>query len=190
VAEELIESGLCMESLILPKAGSDHWPIALQIIAETTPALKPFWFEKFWLTHPDFQHLATIWWQQAEVDHRTKMYKFQKWLKNFKQMLKHWNITSFGNIFQNIKDIESRLVAIQEIFIRGNRTPELMTEEGQLLSQLEQRKQQEEILWKQKSIVQRLKEGEKNTKFFHRTMIHRRHINRITHLEDAHGNLL
>jgi exonuclease III len=31
VAEELIERDLCMESLILPKAGSDHWPIALQI---------------------------------------------------------------------------------------------------------------------------------------------------------------
>jgi hypothetical protein len=49
---------------------------------------------------------------------------------------------------------------------------------------LEQRRQQEEILWRQKSRVQWLKEGEKNTKFFHRTMIHRRHINRITHLED------
>jgi hypothetical protein len=77
VAEELIESSLCMESLILPKGGSDHWPITLQIIADTIPALKPFRFEKFWLTHPDFQHLAATWWQQAEVDHGTKMYKFQ-----------------------------------------------------------------------------------------------------------------
>jgi hypothetical protein len=65
-----------------------------------------------------------------------------------------------------------------------------MMEEEQLLSHLEQRRQQEEILWRQKSRVQWLKEGEKNTKFFHRTMIHRRHINRITHLEDAQGNLL
>jgi hypothetical protein len=65
-----------------------------------------------------------------------------------------------------------------------------MMEEEQLLSHLEQRRQQEEILWRQKSRVQWLKEGEKNTKFFHRTMIHRRHINRITHLEDEHGNLL
>jgi hypothetical protein len=190
VTEELIESGLCMESLILPKAGSDHWPIALQILADTTPALKPFRFEKFWLTHPDFQQLATLWWQQAAVDQGTKMYNFQQRLKNFKQSLKHWNRTSFGNIFQSIKDIESRLVVIQETFISGIRTPELMAEEDQLLSQLEQRRQQEEILWKQKSRVQWLKEGEKNTKFFHRTMIHRRHINRITHLEDEHGNLL
>jgi hypothetical protein len=44
------------------------------------------------------------------------------------------------------------------------------------------------ILWRQKSRVQWLKEGEKNTKFFHRAMVHRRHINRITHLEDGQGN--
>ena len=27
-------------------------------------------------------------------------------------------------------------------------------------------------------------------KFFHRTMVHHRHINRITHLEDEQGNLI
>jgi hypothetical protein len=65
-----------------------------------------------------------------------------------------------------------------------------MQEEEQLQVQLEQRRRQEEILWRQKSRVQWLKEGEKNTKFFHRTMIHRRHINRITHLEDEQGQLI
>jgi hypothetical protein len=63
-----------------------------------------------------------------------------------------------------------------------------MKEEEQLQAQLEERKKQEEILWKQKSRVQWLKEGEKNTKFFHRAMTHGRHINRITHLEDSQGN--
>lgn len=114
VAEDLIASGSCLESLILPKTGSDHWSVALQIAANTTPTPKPFRFEKFWLTHPDFQHLAATWWKQAEVDHGTKMYKFQQRLKNFKQMLKHWNWNTFGNIFQSIKDIEFRLAEIQK----------------------------------------------------------------------------
>jgi hypothetical protein len=42
----------------------------------------------------------------------------------------------------------------------------------------------EEISWRQKSRIQWLKEGEKTTKFFHRSMIHRRFINCITKLEN------
>ena len=108
-----------MESLILPKVGSDHWPIALQIAIETTPKFKPFRFEKFWLTHLDFQQLEKTWWNQAEADQGTKMYRFQQRLKNFKQMLKHWNINTFGDILQSIKDTENRLAEIQRIFISG-----------------------------------------------------------------------
>jgi hypothetical protein len=116
------------------------------------------------------------------------MYKFQQRLKNFKQLLKQWNKNNFGNILQSIQDIESKLVEIQKTFISGSRTTELMREEAKLQEQLEERRKQEEVLWKQKSRVQWLKEGEKNTKFFHRAMMHRRHVNRITHLEDSQGN--
>jgi hypothetical protein len=42
-------------------------------------------------------------------------------------------------------------------------------------------------MWRQKSRVQWLNEGEKNIKFFHRSMIHRRIIN---HQEDSQGNTL
>jgi hypothetical protein len=63
-----------------------------------------------------------------------------------------------------------------------------MKEEEELKAELEERKKQEEILWRQKSRVQWLKEGEKNTKLFHRSMVHHRYINKITQLEDAQGN--
>jgi endonuclease/exonuclease/phosphatase family metal-dependent hydrolase len=55
VTEHLLERDLCIESFILPQMGSDHWPITLQVVMEVTPKFKPFRFEKFWLTHPDFQ---------------------------------------------------------------------------------------------------------------------------------------
>jgi hypothetical protein len=66
------------------------------------------------------------------------MYKFQRRLKNFKQHLKKWNKNSFGNIQQSIRIIERRLEEIQEIFISGSRTAELMKEEEQLQAQLEE----------------------------------------------------
>jgi len=43
--------------------------------------------------------------------------------------------------------IESRLTELQEIFISGTRTTNLMKEEVELQASLEERKKQEEILW-------------------------------------------
>jgi hypothetical protein len=190
VSEELMESGSQLESLIIPRAGSDHWPLVLSMNIQDTPKFKPFRFEKFWLLHPDFQHLAKEWWEQAEINHGSSMYRFQQRLKNFKMLLKQWNKNCFGDIFQSIQDIERQLEEIQKTFISGSRTTDLMKEEEMLREQLEERRKQEEILWKQKSRVQWLKEGERNTKFFHRTVMHRRHVNRITHLEDGQGNIV
>jgi hypothetical protein len=93
-----MDSGSHIESLILPRAGSDHWAVALQMDLGEPPRYKPFRFEKFWLAHPDFNRLASSWWEQAAIDHGTCMYRFQQRLKNFKQRLKHWNKNSFGNI--------------------------------------------------------------------------------------------
>jgi hypothetical protein len=187
VAETLLEGDPAMEANIMPKSGSDHWPIIFCLDPGNIPRPKPFRFEKFWLSHPDFHQLAHTWWIQAEVEHGTHMYKFQQCLKNFKQQLKIWNKSTFGNIFQRQQEIEHRLEDLQRIFISGSRTPDLMKEEEQLQAEMEERRKQEEILWRQKSRVQWLREGERNTKFFHRAMVHRRYINHITQLEDAQG---
>jgi exonuclease III len=58
VTEELMEVGSYLESLILPKSSSNHWPLALNLDTGETPKYKPFCFEKFWLSHPDFHQLA------------------------------------------------------------------------------------------------------------------------------------
>ena len=58
VVEALLESDQAMEANIMPKSGSDHWPIASCLNLGITPRPKPFRFEKFWLTHPNFHQLA------------------------------------------------------------------------------------------------------------------------------------
>lgn len=49
---------------------------------------------------------------------------------------------------------------------------------------------QEEIFWRQKSTVQWLKEGERNTRFFYRSAMVNRAHNRISSINDKGGNLL
>ena len=51
----------------------------------------------------------------------------------------------------------------------------------------EARCQQEETLWRQKSCIIWLKEGEQNTKFFHRKTMAKRDHNKILKIKDQDG---
>ena len=133
-----MESGSQLEILIIPRDGSDHWPLLLSITTQDTPNLKPFRFEKFWLLHPDFHQLAKDWWAQAEINHGSNMYKLQQRLKNFKVLLKQWNKNCLGDIFQSMQDIEKQLEQIQKTFISGSRPVDIMQEEENLRQQLEE----------------------------------------------------
>ena len=49
---------------------------------------------------------------------------------------------------------------------------------------------QEEIIWKQKSRVLWLKEGERNTRFFHKSTMANKAHNKISSIKNEGGNLL
>jgi exonuclease III len=190
LSEPLLLDGTAMESTILNYPGSDHWPIQLWADVSATPGNRPFRFEQFWLDHPDFKKNIQDWWRQAEIHHGSKMYRFQQKLKNLKQTLKHWNRHTFGNIFDSQKQLTQQMSDLQHQIREQGLTEELKAQELELAQQIAERKRQEELLWKQKSRVRWLKEGERNTKFFHRTVIQRRHTNRITHLVSDAGDTL
>ena len=118
------------------------------------------------------------------------MYKFQQKLKHLKQALKSWNHTHFGNIFDHQKELEQQMKSLQQSIILGGRTEEFAQQEQDLLSKIEARQHQEEILWRQKSRIKWLKEGEKNTKFFHRSTVKRRMHNNIAFINNRQGERL
>jgi hypothetical protein len=60
----------------------------------------------------------------------------------------------------------------QKIRLQGV-TEDLKKHETLLNNHLAKRRAQEEILWRQKYRIQWLKEGEKNTKLFHTSMVQR-----------------
>jgi exonuclease III len=153
ISETLLLEGPLVESNILPKAGSDHWPVQLWVDTIATPKLKPFRFEKFWLSHPDFQEMARHWWSTVEIQKGTKMYCFQQKLKHFKQQVRKWNKEVFENIFQERKLLEQKLEALQAQVIQTGHTPTQQQEEQHIKQQLEERFKQEEILWRHKSHV-------------------------------------
>jgi hypothetical protein len=105
--------GLAWNVTIIDSLASDHWPILLNINISGTPGIIPFRFDKFWLTHPDFQANIQSWWKEVVIPTGTPMYRFQQRLKNLKQHLKAWNKSTFGNIFQAQDNLNQQIQSLQ-----------------------------------------------------------------------------
>jgi exonuclease III len=187
VSESIIMQGITLECNILPWGGSDHWPVQLEAGFQTTPKNRPFRFEKFWIEHPTFKEKIKQWWREEQPEQGTRMFKLYKKLKYIKYKLKEWNKEIFGNINQGKKNIEDKMRKLQEICIAEGYTEDRKKEEIQMTQEWEARCQQEETLWRQKSRIRWLREGERNTKFFHRTTIARRAHNKILKIKDQDG---
>ena len=187
ISDNAIHIGGDLSAAILPLQGSDHWPISLQWLRMGQTSRRPFRFEAFWLNHHAFKDLITSTWKKFVSPEGSEMYKFQQKLKHLKGQIKLWNHSTFGNIFQAQRQLHQEMATLQQKIILEGYTDQHLEKEQQLRMQMEERAKQEEILWKQKSRIRWLKEGEKNTKFFHRSTIQRRMNNNITFIKNTEG---
>eukprot|EP00253_Pinus_taeda_P026517 PITA_26517 len=188
VSESIMNKDIFVEAQILPSLGSDHWPIKLEVDIKVRHGKRPFRFESFWLRDPSFIKKLEEWWCQSTIQSKGKMRLFQLKLKELKEKIKSWNKQEFGNIMEDKQNLEKEMESIQQKMILEGRTEESISKEGSILGQLEERRKQEEILWRQKSRIKWLREGERNTKFFHQAMIKHRQRNRILSIKDRNGN--
>jgi len=188
ISEKVMMKDVFIEATILPVAGSDHWPIKLEIYLKQRPANKPFIFEAFWLRNESLMEKVEEWWKASEQRGKNKMHTFQLKLKEMKNKLKKWNKEEFGNIMEEKNRLEQRMEELQQLDILEGIQEGRTREEGTILNQLEERRKQEEILWKQKSRVQWLRECERNTKFFHKAMVQHRQRNRIFSIKNQEGH--
>eukprot|EP00253_Pinus_taeda_P010390 PITA_10390 len=187
ISESITMDGILAESDILPSGGSDHWPISLIVVVQGTPRNKPFRFEKFWLEHPNFLQLVENWWLEPLEGKGSKMFNLQKKLRLIKDKIKEWNKTVFGDIFKERTLIEDKLEQIHREWAVGQNNEESIEHEKTLTQQWHSRCRQEEILWRQKSRIQWLKEGEQNTKNFHRSALDYRSSNKILEMRNGNG---
>eukprot|EP00253_Pinus_taeda_P023359 PITA_23359 len=86
--------------------------------------------------------------------------------------------------------IEQKPEQIHKDGAAGCRDEETCEREKELTQQWHNRCKQEESLWRQKSCILWFKEGEQNTKFFHRSAMDYRSANRILELKNSEGEIL
>ena len=116
------------------------------------------------------------------------MYRFQQKLKTLKAKIRTWNKEEFGNIFEDKKRLINELELLIQKGMDEGWDEDMKEKEKSLWGQLEARERKEGIYWKKKSKVKWLQDGERNTKFFHNSVIQNRSISRIQKLKKRDGS--
>jgi len=117
------------------------------------------------------------------------MFLLQKILKHIKLKLKEWNKNEHGNIFAAKNAVEGKMQELNQALITDGFDEIRNDQVTKYHQEWEELCKQEEIFWRQKSRVQWLKEGEKNTSFFDRSTMANRVHNRISVIKDERGSL-
>ncbi|KAH7855902.1 hypothetical protein Vadar_030395 [Vaccinium darrowii] len=114
------------------------------------------------------------------------MFRLCKKLKGCKEELKVWHRLKFGDLRLKIGAAKDQLAEIQKEQELGP-NPSLNATEQHLISSLEDLWQKETMFWHQRSCINWLKLGDRNSRFFHLTTIQRWQRNQIVRLKDSFG---
>ncbi|KAF7154196.1 hypothetical protein RHSIM_Rhsim01G0175200 [Rhododendron simsii] len=151
--------------------GSDHNPLLLNTNYSLNKVRRPFRFESLWTTEEECQNIIWEAWPR-EVD-GSEMLQMCKRLRGCKKNLVTWHRKNFGDLKLQIATIKEQLLGIQKENEKGFKSNNYVNEKV-LVTKLGDLWQQESMFWHQRSRVNWLKVGDKNTRFFHLTTIQRR----------------
>ncbi|XP_021743261.1 uncharacterized protein LOC110709357 [Chenopodium quinoa] len=139
---------------------------------------KPFKFQAAWLTHDNFRVFLESKWVKSSP--------LVPLLKKVGNDLQEWNREVFHNIFKKKRNLLARITRVQKS-LAEQRSRDLIKLESKLCKELDEVLEQEELLWYQRSRIEWIRDGDRNTSFFHLSTISRRWRNNITTIEDINS---
>lgn len=151
-------------------------------ITGRTPVQQGFRFEAAWLRAGDYREVVESAWARGSDGSQS----LQGTWRNMQQMaasLRDWSKVSFGSIRKEIQRLERKLKTLRSSGLEERVIQEERMAERQLCELFER----EEIMARQRSRVDWLREGDRNTAFFHARATARRRTNKITVLVEDDG---
>ena len=142
---------------------------------------------RMWLKADGFVDRVRGWWD-SYIYSGSACFVMASKLKALMADLKLWNSLEFGDVSLKLQGVLQAIQRLEVIAENRDLTEEEKTEKKNLKIEWEKNSLLEEISWRQKSRVTWLREGDKNTKYFHSVANSHRRNNSIRQI-DIDGNL-
>ncbi|XP_042486110.1 uncharacterized protein LOC122066356 [Macadamia integrifolia] len=170
---------------VLLRSSSDHAPILVVSDSIARPGNIPFRFNNFWMEHDLFDNVIQDVWNQ-EISGNPIFILSQK-LKCVKMFIKPWGRKNFPNIDNEVKKAYDHLNSVHQEIEAAGMSDDLFGREANAKTELLKATQLQDNLWAQKAKLRWMKDGDKNSKFFHLSVKMRRARNQIRTLQNADG---
>ncbi len=161
---------------------SDHCPLLLDTWPSNESNPRPFRFVAAWTRDHRCADVVEHAWKKN--CNGSMCLRLQRKQQNTKSALKKWNRDVFGHCQKRINDITEQLQKIQH----KDCTEENYKFEVMLQSEMNEWLLRSEMLWRQKSREMWLKDGDRNSKFFHLSTLIRRRRNLVDAIKSNSGD--
>ncbi|XP_026456387.1 uncharacterized protein LOC113357247 [Papaver somniferum] len=157
----------------LPRLGSDHSPIYLnlhRICKRRKPGNK---FEYFWTDHTEFQD------EVHKVRDNTSGNTLEK-IKETGNSLTAWGKKTFGNVIRAVEEAKKELLELQKLA----HSRDIRNDEDNLKKKIKELMEVERKFWQQRNKSTWIPNADRNTQIFHMSVKHRRRKNSIEDLQN------
>jgi hypothetical protein len=139
-------------------------------------------YEILWERAGELEEIIDQGWNNEE-DHQHDQQDLADIMNKLNRMmstLQGWSKRKFGNVLQELNKYRRKL---EQLLVQGGDSEEIRNTSDHIDELL----YREEMLWLQRSRVAWLKEGDRNTRFFHQKAIWRARKNKVKKLKDSQG---
>ncbi|KAM0859687.1 hypothetical protein ACQ4PT_047052 [Festuca glaucescens] len=166
---------------------SDHCFVLSEVrvdVGDTRPRGPiQFRYEDVWQTHADYDDLVLAKWKKGAG--RDGLSGVVQALNDMQASLSMWGAKEFGCLARKVRKLRQKLERLRGCSVGRGPTDE----ERAVVKQLREALRQEEIWMRQRSRVLWLREGDRNTAYFHRHAAHRKRINKVENLARDDGSI-